>query len=198
MAPEPAAPPAEEVFWLDEAVAAEPVVEPAPPHEPLMPAIFEPEPPAPDFEREKTTAEELWSEEPAPEPVFAPEPLPEPEPVSEPEPPREVLEAPPAGAVATATLGELYFRQGHYAEAERIFREVLEREPGSAAARAGLERLAALGPQPETPLLDARRLLAGYRPDTKRPADAELRSRKIFLLGRYLERLRLGRPNDVS
>jgi tetratricopeptide (TPR) repeat protein len=183
-APEPAAPAAEEAFWLDEAVAAEPVAEPAPPPEPLMPAIFAPEPPAPVFERQGTTAEELWSEEPAPEPVSA-----EPEPVPEP---------PPAGTIATATLGELYFRQGHYAEAERIFREVLAREPGNAPARAGLERLAALGPQPETPRLDARRLLTGYRSDARRPADAELRSRKIFLLSRYLDRLRQGSPHDVS
>lgn len=183
----PAPPPelTEEASWLDDAAAAEPVA-PAPAPEPLMPAIFEPEAPVPVFE--PTSAEELWNEEPAPpEPVFTedvPEPVPEPE-------------AAPA-TVATATLGELYFRQGHYAEAERIFREVLDREPANAAARAGLDRLAALGPQPETPRLDARRLLAGYRPDSRRPADVEVRSRKIFLLSRYLERLRQGSPNDVS
>ena len=202
----PAAGLAEEVFWLDEAVAAAPVAEPAPPPEPLMPAIFEPEPPAPAVEPEPTTAEDLWGEEPAPEPpplpVFAPEPLPDLEPEPEPEPPMETVEpveAAPAGtAIATATLGDLYFRQGHYAEAERIFREVLEREPGNAPARGGLERLAALGPQPETPRLDARRLLAGYRPDARRPADVEVRSRKIFLLSRYLDRLRQGSPTDVS
>jgi tetratricopeptide (TPR) repeat protein len=195
-APEPEAPPAEEASWLDEAVAAVPAAEPAPPPEPLMPAIFEPEPPEPVAEPEATTAEELWSEEHEPEPVF-PEPEPEmvlaPEPEPEPEP-----EEAPAGVVATATLGELYFRQGHYAEAERIFREVLQHDPGNAAAHGGLERLAALGPQPETPRLDARRLLTGYRPDARRPADAELRSRKIFLLSRYLDRLRQGSPHDVS
>ena len=178
-----------------------------------MPAIFAPEPTAPAFE-EATSAEELWSEEPEPEPepplpvfepepepvfeaapVLAPEPIQEPEPISAPEPEPETI---PSGTVATATLGELYFRQGHYAEAERIFHEVLQRDPGNAAATAGLERLAALGPQPETPRLDARRLLAGYRPDTRRPADVERKSRKIFLLSRYLERLRQGSPNDVS
>jgi tetratricopeptide (TPR) repeat protein len=190
---------AEEASWLDDAAGAAPAG-PAPAPEPLMPAIFEPEPPVPVFEPEqRTTAEELWSEEPAPEPVFT-----EPELLPEPEPPMEAMEAAPAGpapqtgTIATATLGEIYFRQGHYAEAERIFREVLEREPGSAAARGGLERLAALGPQPETPRLDARRLLAGYRPDARRPADVEARSRKIFLLSRYLERLRQGSPYDVS
>ena len=47
----------------------------------------------------------------------------------------------PAEPAATATLGEIYLRQGHADEAERIFREVLEREPDSGAALAGLERV---------------------------------------------------------
>jgi len=187
-APEPFAPPAEEAAWLDEAAAAAPPSAPAAAPEPLMPAIFAPEPPAPVFE-ETTTAEELWSEEAAPVDLAPPPPLAEPEPEPAAEPP---------SPVAAATLGELDFRQGHYAEAERIFREVLEREPESAAARAGLEQLAALGPQPEAPRLDARRLLAGYRRDPGRPAAAESRTRKIFLLSRYLDRLRQGRPSDVS
>lgn len=220
-APEP--PPAEEASWLDEADAAAPTAPSAPVLEPLMPPVFAPEPPVPAFAPEATTAEELWSEEaapfepePPPPPLFEPEPPPVfdlepapvfeaapafvPEPLPEPEPVLETAAAAGDGeaAAATATLGELYFRQGHYAEAERIFREVLQREPGNAAALSGLERLAALGPQPETPRLDARRLLAGYRPDPARPADAEARSRKIFLLSRYLERLRQGRPGDVS
>ena len=192
----PEAPPAEEASWLDEAVAAAPAVSPAPPPEPLMPPIFEPEPPAP-LDLDATTADELWSEEPPP-PVFEPEP-----------PPAPVFEAAPAFApepepepeqeAATATLGELYFRQGHYAEAERIFREVLQREPANASARAALDQIAALGPQPETPRLDARRLLAGYRHDASRPADVEVRSRKAWVLTRYLDRLRQARrPSDVS
>ncbi|HKH44197.1 MAG TPA: tetratricopeptide repeat protein [Thermoanaerobaculia bacterium] len=209
---EPDAPPAEEASWLDEAVAAAPPVSPAPPPEPLMPPIFAQEPPVPIFDLDATTADELWSEEAAPvdlapPPVFEPEPVelepavPEPPvPVFEPAPEPEVevvAEAEPE--VATATLGELYLRQGHYAEAERIFREVLQREPASASARAGLDRLASLGPQPETPRLDARRLLAGYRRDPSRPADVEVRSRKTWVLTRYLDRLRQGRrPSDVS
>ncbi|HYU32491.1 MAG TPA: tetratricopeptide repeat protein, partial [Thermoanaerobaculia bacterium] len=197
-APEPVAPPPEEAAWLDEATAAEPPSAPPAAPEPLMPAIFAPEPPAPVF-AETTTAEELWSEE-----ETVPFDLAPPPPEAEPEPPQPVFEAEPEPAaepraeVATATLGALYFRQGHYTEAERIFREVLEREPDSAAARAGLDGLAALGPQPETPRLDARRLLAGYRRDPGRPAAAESRTRKIFLLSRYLERLRQGSPSDVS
>jgi tetratricopeptide (TPR) repeat protein len=207
---------AEEASWLDEATAAAPTAPSVPVLEPLMPPVFEPEPPVPVFAPEATTAEELWSEdaapfepEPPPPPIFEPEPPPpffdlEPSPVFAPAPAPEPLTEAAAAAgdgetvTATATLGELYFRQGHYEEAERIFREVLQREPGNAAALSGLERLAALGPQPETPRLDARRLLAGYRPDAARPADVEARSRKIFLLSRYLERLRQGRPSDVS
>ncbi len=72
---------------------------------------------APVFELEETTP---WAVEPAPllsEPVA--EPAPEP--------------------AATATLGEIYLRQGHLGEAKRIFDEVLRREPDNAggAGRAG-------------------------------------------------------------
>ena len=199
----------EEASWLDEATAATPAGLPPPLPESLMPAIFAPEPPPSRHEPEATTVEELWSEEPEPLPHVEPEPEVEPE--VEPEPELETVveyelepeeEAPAeeaeAAVVATATLGELYFRQGHYTEAERIFREVLEREPGNVSAIAALHRLAALGPQPETPRLDARRLLTGYRPDPAQPADAEVRSRKIFLLNRYLDRLRQGSAPDVS
>jgi tetratricopeptide (TPR) repeat protein len=182
----------EEATWLDEAAESVPAA-PAPVLEPLMPAIFAPAPPESAFAAEHV-AEDLWHVEaapldpgPPPVPVFDPEPEPEPEPAPEPEP-----------EVATATLGDLYFRQGHYAEAERLFREVLHREPANVSALAGLARLAALGPQPATPRLDARRLLAGYRRDVSQPADVEVRSRKTFVLSRYLERLRLARPSDVS
>jgi tetratricopeptide (TPR) repeat protein len=222
--PEAPAAEAEEASWLDEAAAAAPAASPAPPPEPLMPPIFAPEPLAP-IDLDATTADELWAEEPArlepepveseplrppvfdleppPAPVFdvapvlAPEPAPlmaEPEPEAEAEP-----EPAPESAVATATLGELYFRQGHYAEAERIFREVLQREPANAPAHAGLERLAALGPRPETPRLDARRLLTGFRQDASRPVDVQVRARKTWVLTRYLDRLRQARrPSDVS
>lgn len=177
-----------EVSWLEELATASPV-EPARPYASLLPVVPVPEPPVPMFVSKSETAEELWEEEPG----RMPGPLPEPAIGLE-----EATLGGTGTVVATATLGELYFRQGHYAEAERIFREVLEREPGNDAARIGLNRLADLGPQPEMPRVDARRLLAGYRADTRQPADAELRSRKIFVLGRYLERLRQGSPRDVS
>ncbi len=40
----------------------------------------------------------------------------------------------------TTTLGQLYLRQGHSAEAERIFRRVLDREPANDTAREGLRQ----------------------------------------------------------
>ncbi|HYX23265.1 MAG TPA: tetratricopeptide repeat protein, partial [Thermoanaerobaculia bacterium] len=113
--------------------------------------------------------------------------------------------APPAVAaepIATATLGELYLRQGYPAEAERIFREVLRREPESAAAQEGLEKLSqpaaagvtgARGPRP----VNAHDLLTGYQPGG-RSGEAEGRARKAFLLSRYLERIRRGGQRDVS
>ncbi len=100
---------------------------------------------------------------------------------------------------ATATLGELYLRQGHTAEAERIFRDVLEREPDNTGARAGLESLGAseepeVAPEQPEPTempaaaavvaLDARQLLSGFR------SGGGTTARKIFLLNRYLERIR--------
>ncbi len=58
----------------------------------------------------------------------------------------ELAETPPAAAPMpvtaaaqeTATLGDLYLRQGHTQEAERIFGAVLERDPANDLARRGL------------------------------------------------------------
>jgi tetratricopeptide (TPR) repeat protein len=117
----------------------------------------------------------------------------------------EVFAAPllPAGEpLATATLGEIYLRQGHHDEAERIFREVLQREPDNAAAQAGIAHLAALAepvPVPvvarEATALDARQLLAGFQPA---PGEAGVTARKVYLLHNYLKRLRQGAERDVS
>jgi hypothetical protein len=130
--------------------------------------------------------------EPAPvleaEPVFE-EPFPLPAPVPSPAPAVERTPEP----VATATLGELYLRQGHPHEAERIFREVVEREPANAAARAGLEHARQQASEPRP--LDAADLLAGFDPGR---ASGGPNARKIFLLNSYLERLRRGRRRDVS
>jgi len=61
------------------------------------------------------------------------------------------LPAPAMAAAATVTLAELYMRQGHLEEAERIFTEVLHREPGNTAAREGMSRLAFLAPAAAAP-----------------------------------------------
>jgi cytochrome c-type biogenesis protein CcmH/NrfG len=125
---------------------------------------------------------------------FAPIPAPAP-PMEEPEPVEDLWAddepVQPAEPVATATLGEIYLRQGHADEAERIFREVLEREPDNGAALAGLERIeetrqAAVPHQAaQSVKLDAGRLLAGFRPGA-----GGTTARKVFLLNRYLDRIR--------
>ena len=109
----------------------------------------------------------------------------------------EPAQVQPAQPVATVTLGELYLRQGHADEAERIFREVLEREPGNGAAVAGLERVEEArlmpAPAPQARPLDAERLLEGF-------SGVGTTARKVFLLSRYLERIRgsrLRRENHV-
>jgi tetratricopeptide (TPR) repeat protein len=221
----------EEASWLDEAAAASSFASspvPVLPLEPLAPAILAPVAPVPSELQslevrepeaaEAAPVEDLWSDEPLPEPEpFDVEPGPPPvfeepppmafepaAPVWEPEPApveeliEEPLEEPAGEPPATVTLGDLYLRQGYHAEAEDIYRKVLDREPGNAAAHSGLESIAARGPRPAAPEVDARRLLVGYRPDPGLRADAELRARKAFVLNRYLERLRQGDMHDVS
>ena len=171
--------PAEHVFSPEWTPAPEPV-EPVPAPVAEEPPAWAPdaptmvwnreEPPAPAveappvFEIEERTP---WAAEPAP---LAPE-------------------APPAGPAATATLGDLYLRQGHPGEAERIFQEVLRREPGNAAALEGLERVEAR--RREKRPLEVRDLMAGYEPGPE-GGEAEVRSRKAYLLTNYLKRLRTG------
>lgn len=110
------------------------------------------------------------------------------------EPEQEVAEEAPEAAAeegeeepATATLGQLYLRQGHFSEAERIFRRVLDREPENRAAREGLASLpggaaAASGDEAADPAAVA----------------GELVVRKLELLRRYLSVLRRGAERDVS
>jgi tetratricopeptide (TPR) repeat protein len=84
------------------------------------------------------------------------------------------VEAPPPAAApaATVTLGQLYLEQGHAAEAQEIFTEVLRREPDNRAAQ------------------DA---LAGVE---QRAGDT-LAARRALALTRYLERLRRGSARHV-
>ncbi|MFL6195243.1 MAG: tetratricopeptide repeat protein [Thermoanaerobaculia bacterium] len=192
---------------------AEPLIEPEPE------AISEPV-----FAEPEAHEELLPSEVPAPDVVAPILPamdgamwtLPEPEPAVEPEPEPPVFEieertpwaeepalltaeeAPALSAdevAATVTLGQIYLRQGHLAEAARIFRDVLRREPENDAARQGLAQLAAVGAERRP--LEARDLLAGYEPGEE-GGEAEVRARKAFLLNSYLQRLRRGGEADVS
>jgi tetratricopeptide (TPR) repeat protein len=163
--PEPAA---EDASWLEEIAVVPEAMAPEPP-------VFEDLTPLPPPLPAEEPEEDLWAEDDI-------TPLPElPELDLEPEPA-------PVQPVATATLGEIYLRQGHADEAERIFREVLEREPGNGAALAGLERVEEARRAPQAPppavALDADRLLAGFQ------GDGGTTARKIFLLNRYLDRIR--------
>ncbi len=178
LAPPPVAPRMQEPFVepiLTRATAPEPLGEPAP--APYEPAVAEEEE-APVFD---LTERMPWAEEPAP---------------LEAEPAVPAAAAPAAAEpMATATLGEIYLKQGHHGEAERIFREVLRREPENAAAQEGLARAA--GRRSERRPLEVRDLLAGYEPAAA-GGEAEARARKSWVLKGYLQRLRQGSQRDVS
>jgi tetratricopeptide (TPR) repeat protein len=92
----------------------------------------------------------------------------------------------PSEEPATATLGFLYLHQGHLEEAERIFGEVLHREPDNSAVRGALNQLM----QQRAPV-SAAQLLAGFTPTQ----GAKVSSKKAHLLNRYLQRLRSGSPH---
>jgi hypothetical protein len=202
--PEPAAE-AAEVSWeaIEEVVPVLPVAEPAWREPEPLAAYAEPEWTAPEVSREPPAAEETpvfdleertpWTQEPE---LLTPEPeplTPEPEPV-----PATATAA--TTDTATATLGELYLRQGHHDEAEQIFREVLRREPENATAQQGLARLAPAPVQSVAPSpaagrpLEGRDLLAGYEPR----GEGDAKARRVFLLSSYLKRLRRGGQRDVS
>jgi hypothetical protein len=84
----------------------------------------------------------------------------------------------------TATLGELYLRQGYVREAEEIFKQVLARDPDNEAALSGLETI---GRRRAQKLTAAE--LAGSEPE---PEVRGLTARKMQLLSRYLRLLRGG------
>jgi tetratricopeptide (TPR) repeat protein len=92
----------------------------------------------------------------------------------------------PAPVEATATLGELYLRQGHGADAEEIFRAVLQREPGEARALQGLEELRRRRPPPAPP-----------EPREPQASPPGLTARRIDRLNRYMTRLRRAAESDV-
>jgi tetratricopeptide (TPR) repeat protein len=84
----------------------------------------------------------------------------------------------------TATLGDLYLRQGYVREAEEIFRQVLSRDADNEAALAGLEAIGRRRAQK----LTAAELLTGEEEKEVRG----LTARKIQLLTRYLRALKRG------
>jgi len=147
---------AERIFWFDEAAA-----EPAPEPEQVATAAPVAEEPVP-----------AAAEPPAEEPPAA-------------EPPVPAVAAGTAAAAATVTLAELYLRQGHTEEAARLFGEIVQREPGNAAAREGLARLTGAGQAPRQERLDAARLLVGLSDPQASPT-----ARRAYLLQSYLARLR--------
>jgi len=188
---------------------AEPYLEPEPDFDlPAEPETVFPPAAAHDLAGEPEPVFDL-----APEPAFAPWPEPVPDLPPEPLPlpsaadseagdddtVSELLPIPaavpaPQAPFATVTLAELYVHQGYPAEAERIYREVLEREPGSAAALSGLDRLSHMERR-QRPLL-ARDLLVDYQEEGA-SAGAET-SRARHMLQAYLQRLRERSPSDVS
>jgi tetratricopeptide (TPR) repeat protein len=106
----------------------------------------------------------------------------------------ETPQTPEITESATVTLGNLYLRQGHLEEAERIFSDILRREPGNLAVHEGLARIA-----------------ASRREATAKPAALDAlgetgeaegmggspRARKVQLLNNYLQRIRRGSQPDV-
>ena len=116
-----------------------------------------------------------------------------------PAPPADGVEVQPSGALpapelrpsdpGTATLGELYLRQGHLGEARKIFHQVLERDPNSEAALRGLESIA----RRRTAALGSSEPTTGAEPEVK-----GLTSRKILLLQKYLHQLRAAAARQPS
>jgi thioredoxin-like negative regulator of GroEL len=138
------------------------------------------EKPAPAPEPQQVATAAPVAEEPAPAAIAAPaadEPV-----------PAAITAA--AGTAATVTLAELYLRQGHTEEALRIFGEIVQREPGNAAAREGLARLTGARHAPRQERLAAGQLLAGLNDPQATPT-----ARRAYLLQSYLARLRPRRPH---
>ena len=148
-------------------------------------------------------AEPAFEVEPAPEAEPVAEAAIEAEPVSEPAPTDAGADEEPA----TVTLGELYMKQGHRDEAERIFRKVLEQDPGNSAALDKLARLGLSAPDPSPPdlaesdplrsqRLSAADLLAMRSASAKVPEG--LTAKKVLVLGNYVKHLRAAAQKHVS
>ncbi len=179
---------------VEPAVAEPAYVEPAY----VEPAYVEPSYVAPDFEASAPTelvAKPPAAETPAVEPPAAAVEAPamESPPAwteTEQTPPRAadlpapVAEPEPVAESATATLGELYLKQGHHEEAKRIFHQVLEQDPGNRIALGGLERIEKRRSKP----LTAADLLAVRTASGRIPEG--LTAKKVLVLGNYVKHLR--------
>ena len=119
--------------------------------------------------------------EPFPEPKVERAPV-----IEEPQVASHSKGIPEEANTASATLGQLYLKQGHHEEAERIFRQVLMNEPANAAAIAGLDQISGR----RTRALTAADLLAVRTTSGKVPEG--LTAKKVLVLGNYLKHLRMG------
>lgn len=95
---------------------------------------------------------------------------------------------------ATVTLGQLYLEQRHHADAERIFRTVLDRDPGNTAALLGLSEAERSRPRPLTAgeLLRWASTRAGDGGGEARPG-----GERAAMLQAYLTRIRERSRADV-
>jgi len=104
---------------------------------------------------------------------------------------------------ATVTLGRLYMAQGHHAEAVRIFRSILERDPDNEISRKALAELVGEGPEatgPESRPVSVPVRAVGEEEGEEATEEATERrevtgrrgvtERKIAMLEDYLQRLR--------
>ncbi|MDX1632801.1 MAG: tetratricopeptide repeat protein [Thermoanaerobaculia bacterium] len=98
------------------------------------------------------------------------------------------VHSPASGRPATATLGDLYLRQGYLDEAASIYREVLRRDPDHEAASRGLETVRSRRRQ----WLTAEEILEDVGTELK-----GVTARKTELLRRYMTRLKEGAGRDV-
>ena len=206
---EPLAPEAEEALLPEpepEPVVTAPPAAGAPPPGEIGPVIEEPLAPPPAVEvpwwRPAGAATAPVPPPPA-EPLpraAAPTETPMPaEPPALPATPAGRVDVQPSGALpapelrpsdpGTATLGELYLRQGHLGEAGKIFHQVLERDPDNEAALRGLESIA----RRRTAALGASGPATEGEPEVK-----GLTSRKILLLQKYLHQLRAAAARQPS
>ncbi|MEO8274654.1 MAG: tetratricopeptide repeat protein [Thermoanaerobaculia bacterium] len=106
--------------------------------------------------------------------------------------------APPRAATreaapASVTLGELYLAQGHFAEAEESFREVLRTRPSDPAALSGLAAVHAQRGDESATFSDGP--VAADEPNI---IVGGLTARKASLLKDYLSRIRRGAKRRVS